>query len=90
METPRNKSAKIIKLDKRQIEQRIEEDRERHKRLREGQWAVSAVDDDEEFERMWSETSSINSDDYRALDEEAEQRIECAKEHAEEMLGGET
>jgi hypothetical protein len=35
----------IVRLDKRQIEQRIEEDRERHKRLRESIWAVGADED---------------------------------------------
>jgi len=31
-------------LDKKQIEQRIEEDRERHKKLRENIWAVNSTD----------------------------------------------
>lgn len=99
--TPRNgrvSSAGAPKaLDKKQIEQRIEEDRERHKRLREHQWAVPLPDgkpgddDDIEFEKMWDETSSLNSDDYQAMEEEAEQREQCAREHSEEMaaLGAE-
>jgi CTD kinase subunit gamma len=79
------KSSIAHKLDKKQIEQRIEEDRERHKRLREHQWAIPAGDDDAEFEQMWEETSSLGSDDYRVFEEEALQREECAREHMEEM-----
>ena len=63
------------RLDKRQIEQRIEEDRERHKRLREEIWAVGGDENqDEEFERMWDEVSSLGSDDLLQADEEAEER----------------
>ncbi|KAL9131400.1 MAG: hypothetical protein Q9217_000668 [Psora testacea] len=63
------------RLDKRQIEQRIEEDRERHKRLREDIWAVGGDENrDEEFERMWDEVSSLGSDDYMQAEEEAEER----------------
>jgi hypothetical protein len=50
--------------DKRQIEQRIEEDRERHKRLREGMWAVLG-DEKFEFDRMWSELIEVDEDDKR-------------------------
>jgi CTD kinase subunit gamma len=78
-------AAAAQRLDKKQIEQRIEEDRERHKRLREHQWAIPADDDDAEFYQMLDETSSIGSDDYRVFEEEALQREECAKEHMEEM-----
>jgi CTD kinase subunit gamma len=78
-------AATMQRLDKKQIEQRIEEDRERHKRLREHQWAIPADDDDAEFYQMLDETSSIGSDDYRVFEEEALQREECAKEHMEEM-----
>ena len=63
------------RLDKRQIEQRIEEDRERHKRLREDIWAVGSDENpDEEFEKMWDEVSSLGSDDYLQAEEEAEER----------------
>ena len=63
------------RVDKRQIEQRIEEDRERHKRLREDIWAVGGEENpDEEFERMWDEVSSLGSDDYLQAEEEAEER----------------
>jgi CTD kinase subunit gamma len=80
-----SKQAAAPRLDKKQIEQRIEEDRERHKRLREHQWAIPADDDDAEFQQMLDETSSIGSDDYRVFEEEAMQRDQCAKEHMEEM-----
>jgi CTD kinase subunit gamma len=79
------KSTVAQRLDKKQIEQRIEEDRERHKRLREHQWAIPADDEDAEFEQMWDETSSVGSDDYRVFEEEAMQREQCAEEHMEEM-----
>ena len=63
----------VTRPDKRQIEQRIEEDRERHKRLRESIWAVSE-DGDQEFERMWEEASEIGEDDYIAAEEDALER----------------
>lgn len=63
----------MVRLDKRQIEQRIEEDRERHKRLRENIWAVSDKED-EEFEKMWEEASDIGEDDYLVAEEEAIER----------------
>jgi CTD kinase subunit gamma len=61
------------RMDKRQIEQRIEEDRERHKRLRESIWAVPG-DGYEELERLWDEASDINEDDYVTAREDAEER----------------
>lgn len=74
-------SAPAIKLDKRQVEQRIEEDRERHKRAREGIWAIRQVSndlgEDAEREKMWDETSDMEEDDYELAKEEAEQRREC-------------
>lgn len=77
------------KLDKKLIEQRIEEDRERHKRLREMQWAVPAKTEDEEFERLWDETSELGSDDLEVFDEEGIEREQCARSHAEEVEGRE-
>lgn len=62
------------RLDKRQIEQRIEEDRERHKRLRESIWAVGE-DGDGEFERLWDEASEIGEDDWGVADEDAVERM---------------
>lgn len=61
------------RLDKRQIEQRIEEDRERHKRLRESIWAVGE-DGEGEFEQLWDEASDIGEDDFLAAEEDAEER----------------
>lgn len=73
------------RLDKKQIEQRIEEDRERHKRLRENIWAVpQAGIDDREFQKMWDETSDVGEDDYLLYEEEAAEREEAAKDWEEE------
>lgn len=63
----------VSRLDKRQIEQRIEEDRERHKRLRENIWAIGD-NGDQEFERLWDEVSDIGDDDYLAAEEDAMER----------------
>ena len=71
--TPRNPKASGMRVDKRQIEQRIEEDRERNKRLRESMWTVSG-DDTEEFSKLWDETSDIGEDDFINAREEAEER----------------
>ncbi|RDA90387.1 hypothetical protein CP533_5638 [Ophiocordyceps camponoti-saundersi (nom. inval.)] len=59
-------------LDKRQIEQRIEEDRERHKRARESIWATPKGED-AEMNKLWEETSDFGDDDDRLLAEEAEE-----------------
>lgn len=59
------------RLEKRQIEQRIEEDRERHKRERESIWAVPAGSD-AEMNRIWEDTSDFGEDDDRLLADEAE------------------
>lgn len=73
--TPRNSRANgALRVDKRQIEQRIEEDRERNKRLRESMWAVSG-DDRGEFYQLWDEVSDVGEDDYMdAADDAAERR----------------
>jgi CTD kinase subunit gamma len=60
------------RLDKRQIEQRIEEDRERHKRARESIWAVPG-EDIEEMDKLW-DASEVGEDEYVAADEDAEER----------------
>ncbi|KAK3374938.1 CTD kinase subunit gamma CTK3-domain-containing protein [Podospora didyma] len=57
------------KLDRKQVEQRIEEDRERHKRLREGMWAVPSGDY-AEADKLWEETSDLGEDDHRQGEEE--------------------
>lgn len=63
----------IAKMDKRQIEHRIEEDRERHKRLRESIWAVPG-EREEEMERLWEEASEIGEDDFVVGREDREER----------------
>ena len=72
-----------IRLDKRQIEQRIEEDRERHKRLRESIWAVNG-DDDGEFDRLWEEASQLGEDDYLAAEEDKLERMAASAAAADE------
>lgn len=68
------------KIDKKAIEQRIEEDRERNKRLREGVWAVTG-NDDEELDKMWDEGSDVNEDDWTIAEEEAQERQQFASYH---------
>lgn len=63
----------VARPDKRQIEQRIEEDRERHKRLRESIWAIGD-EGDQEFEKLWEDVSDIGEDDYIAAEEDAIER----------------
>lgn len=72
------KSNGVTRPDKRQIEQRIEEDRERHKRLRESIWAVRD-EGDQEFERLWDEASEVGDDDYLAAEEDAWERRQAAE-----------
>lgn len=61
------------RVDKRQIEQRIEEDRERNKRLRESMWTVSG-DDGDEHGKFWDEASDIGEDDFINASEEFVER----------------
>lgn len=75
--TPRSSRANGIRVDKRQIEQRIEEDRERNKRLRESMWTVGG-DDGEEHGRFWGETSDIGEDDFVNANEESMERKQIA------------
>ncbi|KAL2400415.1 hypothetical protein ABEF95_001615 [Exophiala dermatitidis] len=70
----------VSKMDKRAIEQRIEEDRERNKRLRESVWAVSG-DDDQELDKMWEEGSQLGEDDQVIAAEEADERLQFARYH---------
>ena len=65
------RKAAAHRLDKRQIEQRIEEDRERHKRERESIWAIPKVEN-AEMNKLWEETSDFGEDDDRLLIEERE------------------
>ncbi|PYH91360.1 hypothetical protein BO71DRAFT_385818 [Aspergillus ellipticus CBS 707.79] len=71
--TPRGSKGNGMRVDKRQIEQRIEEDRERNKRLRESMWTVSGDDGDEQG-RFWDEASDIGEDDFLAANEELMER----------------
>ncbi len=77
------KSNGVKGLDKKQIEQRIEEDRERHKRLRENIWAAPQ-DIDAEFDKLWDETSDLGEDDYIFYEEETQERKTAAADWAEE------
>lgn len=76
--TPGGMGVGSVRLDKRQIEQRIEEDRERHKRLRESIWAVGAGEG-EEFEKLMDETSELGEDDFLEVDEEVGERRQGAR-----------
>ena len=71
-----------LRLDKKQIEQRIEEDRERNKRQRESMWAMTGSDQDE-YNQMWEELSPIGEDDFIRSREEALERAECFRKHEE-------
>jgi CTD kinase subunit gamma len=85
--TPRLNGPGHTKVDKKQIEQRIEEDRERHKRLRENIWAVPNTGaEDEEFRKMWEETSDVGEDDFILYAEEAAERKEAARDWKEEFV----
>lgn len=71
--TPRSSKPQGVRVDKRQIEQRIEEDRERNKRLRESMWAVNG-DDIAEHDKFWDEASDIGEDDFIGAHEELMER----------------
>ncbi|KAI0834823.1 CTD kinase subunit gamma CTK3-domain-containing protein [Hypoxylon sp. FL0890] len=78
-----NGTATANRLDKRQIEQRIEEDRERHKRMRESMWAVPG-NLEEEAMKLWEETSELGEDDHILGAEEWEEfqrEMEASKCH---------
>ncbi|KAG5513553.1 hypothetical protein PMAC_000985 [Pneumocystis sp. 'macacae'] len=59
-------------FSKEEIFRRIEEDRERHKRLRENIWVVPEGDVgiNVEFENMWETTSSLDEYDFEYMEEE--------------------
>ncbi|KAI1781433.1 CTD kinase subunit gamma CTK3-domain-containing protein [Hypoxylon cercidicola] len=67
-----NGASTANRLDKRQIEQRIEEDRERHKRMRESMWAVPS-NIEEEAMKLYEETSDWGEDDRILCQEEWEE-----------------
>lgn len=74
-ETPSNgnkvRRGAPARLDKRQIGQRIEEDRERHKRERESIWAIPHGEG-AEMNKLWEETSDFGEDDDRLITEEGD------------------
>ncbi len=77
------------RVDKKVAEQRIEEDRERHKRLRENIWAVPPArpgtsSTETELEQLWEDTSDLGEDDYDLYHEEADDRARCGKNWVEE------
>lgn len=81
--TKSGRKGTLHRLEKRQIEQRIEEDRERHKRERENIWAVPGGGD-AEMNKLWEETSDWGEDDDRLLAEEEadfEQAMEMQRCH---------
>ncbi|KAI0971839.1 CTD kinase subunit gamma CTK3-domain-containing protein [Xylaria arbuscula] len=59
---PTQRNGASIKPTRRQIEQRIEEDRERHKRMRESMWVVPS-DPIEQARKFFAETSDLGVDD---------------------------
>lgn len=74
-------------LTGRQVEQRIEEDRERGKRLREGAWATAATDEDDlatEGWKLFDEVSSLGEDDHILGEEEWAEFERCVAEQREE------
>lgn len=75
-----------VRVEKRQVEQRIEEDRERHKRLRENIWAVNHASAEDEFGKWWAETPDGNEDDYRMAAEEVTENKQYARLHRSEQL----
>lgn len=78
------------RLDRKQIEQRIEEDRERHKRLRESIWAVPTDTTDAEMWKMWEETSDLGEDDFLLAKEEEEERQRCVTDSCAHQQAEET
>ena len=75
------------RLDKKQIEQRIEEDRERHKRLRESIWAVPTDPKDAEMWKLFEETSDLGDDDYLMAEEEEAERQRCLQQSCPHRQG---
>ncbi|KAF8472104.1 CTD kinase subunit gamma CTK3-domain-containing protein [Kalaharituber pfeilii] len=73
--TANSDTDKKRKFDEKTINQRMNEDRERHKRLRENIWAIpppSAENMNPEFELFWENCSDLGEDDYEIMREENE------------------
>ncbi|KAK3997354.1 CTD kinase subunit gamma CTK3-domain-containing protein [Cladorrhinum sp. PSN332] len=83
------KSSAAPRIERKQIEQRIEEDRERHKRERENIWAIPPQED-AELDKLWEETSSLGEDDERMGMEEYQEwksQVESRCNHQQEAEG---
>lgn len=65
-----NNDSTLRNITKEDILRRIEEDRERHKRLRESLWVVPANDDEWEFQHAWDNTSDLCDVDFEVMREE--------------------
>ena len=65
-----------FRADKKLINQRIEDDREIWKRHREAEWAIDHFQKDE-FEKLWDEASSIDSEDFVNAGGESEEQCVC-------------
>ncbi|KAI5794109.1 CTD kinase subunit gamma CTK3-domain-containing protein [Pyronema domesticum] len=73
--SPASRPGKRRHFDETLIQQRMEEDRERHKRLRENIWQIppGPGNEDWEFQKAWEEAESdLNSDDFEIMREENE------------------
>ncbi|KAK9460795.1 CTD kinase subunit gamma CTK3-domain-containing protein [Lipomyces oligophaga] len=64
-----------------EILERMDEDRERHKRLRENIWVIPSGDAFQiEFEEYWNTTSDLGEDDYDKMQEENElMQLSCTE-----------
>ncbi|KAI1334173.1 CTD kinase subunit gamma CTK3-domain-containing protein, partial [Xylariaceae sp. FL0016] len=78
-QAPKRNGTGVNRPNKHQIMQRIEEDRERHKRMRENMWAVPS-EPLEQSEKFFDEGSDLGEDDHILGDEEME---ECAGEYVD-------
>jgi len=74
-ETGEKKTNGVVRLDKKLIEQRIEEDRERHKRLREKMWAVPG-NTNEEYAVVADDASDFGDDDEMQFEEDMDDEVE--------------
>ncbi|KAI1866017.1 uncharacterized protein JN550_007995 [Neoarthrinium moseri] len=65
-----------LKLEKRQIEQRIEEDRERHKKMRENMWVMPKGPLKVRRGKVWEDLSDAGEDDTREGDEDESEDLD--------------
>lgn len=63
------RGAGVARPDRKVVEQRIEEDRERHKRQRENTWVIPPGDY-AELDKLLEEASDFGDDDQRDIEEE--------------------